>query len=263
MLAYVAETFRLAYVPGTTPGKWARVWRERLPDVPIDLVLVEAADVPAALSEGRADAAIGRLPVDTELFSRIPLYEEVPVVCVHRDHFLAASEADEAVGAADLADETMWLARDDVLYSPVGDSAARAQAPGRTPSDPDGNPLEPPASAPDALAIVGSGAGVTVVPMSIARLYHRKDVVFRRLEGGPVAPVGLVWPSDRTTDLVEEMIGIVRGRTANSSRGQARSRMRKSQAGKGSGAKRAGGSPGGARRGTSSARRGRRGPGAR
>lgn len=211
------ETFHLAYVPGATPGKWAGVWRTRLPDVTLELVQVAPADAPVALQDGRADAAIARLPVDTEVFSRIPLYEEISVVCVHRDHFLAALDPDESVDPADLADETIWLPQDDVLF-------ADAAVPGRPPAGPDGAPLEPPATADDALAIVGAGAGVTVLPMSLARLHHRKDVVFRPLGDGPTAPVGLVWPADRTTDLVEEMIGIVRGRTVNSSRGNARSR---------------------------------------
>ncbi|MCF4120042.1 LysR substrate-binding domain-containing protein [Antribacter sp. KLBMP9083] len=205
--------FRLAYVPGATPGKWASVWRERLPDVRLELVAVEAADVPAALAEGRADAAVGRLPVDRDVFSAIPLYEEVPVVCVSRDHLLAALDAEEAVPVEDLADETVWLPLDDVLF---GD----ATVPGRAPVTPDGEPLERPATTPDALAVVAADAGVTIVPQSVARLHHRKDVVYRRLEGAPLAPVGLVWVADRTTDLVEEMIGIVRGRTVNSSRGR-------------------------------------------
>lgn len=205
--------FRLAYVPGATPGKWASVWRERLPDVRLELVAVEAADVPAALAEGRADAAVGRLPVDRDVFSAIPLYEEVPVVCVSRDHLLAALDEDEAVPVEDLADETVWLPLDDVVF---GD----APVPGRAPVTPDGEPLERPATTPDALAVVAADAGVTIVPQSVARLHHRKDVVYRRLEGAPLAPVGLVWVADRTTDLVEEMIGIVRGRTVNSSRGR-------------------------------------------
>ncbi|WP_318842862.1 LysR substrate-binding domain-containing protein [Myceligenerans pegani] len=243
----MSETFRLAYVPGATPGKWARVWRERLPDVALELVQVDPADAPAALRDGRADAAIARLPVDTDVFSRIPLYEEIPVVCVHRDHFLAALEPDEAVAPADLADETVWLPRDDVLYRVPGDrlpgsgttagsggsvagaggsgaDAAPVAVPGRAPVDPDGVPLERPATAAGALALVGAAAGITVLPMSLARLHHRKDVVYRPLDDGPTAPVGLVWPIDRTTDLVEEMIGIVRGRTVNSSRGSGRSR---------------------------------------
>lgn len=207
------DRFRLAFVPGATPGKWAGVWRDRLPDVPLDLVPVEAADAPAALAEGRADAAIARLPVDKDVFSAIPLYEEVPVVCASRDHVLAALEADEAVPVTELADETVWLALDDVLF---GDGPV----PGRPPATLDGQALDRPDTTPDALAVVASGAGVTIVPQSLARLHHRKDVVYRRVEGAPAAPVGLVWVKDRTTDLVEEMIGIVRGRTVNSSRGR-------------------------------------------
>lgn len=251
MLAHVSETFRLAYVPGTTPGKWARVWRERLPDVPLDLLLVDAADAPTVLRDGRADAAVARLPVDTDVFSRIPLYDEVPVVCVSRDHLLAASEEDETVSAGDLADETVWLSRDDVLFSHEGGPPP----PGMPPVDPDGNRWERPASDKEALAVVASGAGVTVLPMSLARLYHRKDVVFRRFEPGPTAPVGLVWPAGETTDLVEEMIGIVRGRTVNSSRGRARSRVAddgadaRTGSGRARGGKAAKGTSGGASRG--------------
>ncbi|GAA1861222.1 LysR family transcriptional regulator substrate-binding protein [Myceligenerans crystallogenes] len=243
----MSETFRLAYVPGATPGKWAGVWRERLPEVALELVVVEPAEVRAALTEGRADAAIARLPVDTDVFSRIPLYEEVAVVCLHRDHLLAALDEGEAVTAEDLADEPLWLPQDDVLYrdapgaqdgrqggprepadgagpgEPAPGTSPAPRLPGTVPADPDGVPLERPASAADALAIVASGSGVTVLPLSLARLHHRKDIVHRPLEGGPRAPVGLVWPAGDTGDLVEEMIGIVRGRTVNSSRGRGRS----------------------------------------
>jgi hypothetical protein len=37
----------------------------------------------------------------------------------------------------------------------------------------------------------------------------------------PTSTVALAWVRGRHTDLVEEMIGIVRGRTANSTRGRA------------------------------------------
>jgi DNA-binding transcriptional LysR family regulator len=216
----VLEAFRLAYVPGATPGRWARTWRERLPDVRLELVPVEAADAVPALHDGVADAAILRLPVDKAVLSAIPLYEELPVVVVSRDHLLAATEEDETVTAEDVADDVVWLARDDVLFA-GGD----AEPPGRAPEpydDGSGVVVEPerPATTADAIAWVASGAGITVVPMSLARLHHRKDVTYRVLDDGPAAPVGLAWVTDRTTDLVEEMVGIVRGRTANSSRGR-------------------------------------------
>lgn len=205
--------FRLAYVPGATPGKWASVWRERLPDVELELVQVEAAAVADALQDGGADAAIGRLPVDKEVFSAIPLYEEAPVVCFSRDHLLAALGEEEAVSAADIAAEPVWVPADDVLF-------AAHPVPGVVPVDPDGNPLDRVPTTADAVATVAANVGVAVLPMSLARLHRRKDVVHRPLVDGPTAPVGLVWPTDRTTDLVEELIGIVRGRTVNSSRGR-------------------------------------------
>lgn len=65
---------------------------------------------------------------------------------------------------------------------------------------------------------MAAGVGVVIVPMSLARLHHRKDITSRLLTDGPVSPVALAWPEGETPPLVEAFIGIVRGRTANSSR---------------------------------------------
>ncbi|WP_454859885.1 LysR substrate-binding domain-containing protein [Promicromonospora soli] len=226
--------FRLAYVPGATPGKWASVWRERLPDVYLELVQVEAAAVAPALEAGEADAAIGRLPVDKDVFSAIPLYEETSVVCFSRDHLLAALADEEAVSSADIAGEAVWVPADDVLF-------AAHPVPGVAPVDPDGNPLDPVPTTADAVATVAANVGVAVLPMSLARLHRRKDVSYRPLVDGPTAPVGLVWPTDRTTDLVEELIGIVRGRTVNSSRGRGGPATRQAEGAGGAGSGGSGG----------------------
>lgn len=218
--------FRLGYVPGATPGKWARTWRERVPEVHLELVQVQAADVPSALRDVEVDAAIGRLPVDKDVFHAIRLYDELPVVVVSRDHLLAATEDDERVTVDDLADDVLWVPRDDVLFGPV--DGGGVDRPGRRPEaydDGTGTLVEPePGTTEEAVAWAAAGSGVVVVPMSLARLHHRKDVVTRVVEGVPDAPVGLVWRRDGLADdvaeLVEEMVGIVRGRTANSSRGR-------------------------------------------
>jgi hypothetical protein len=64
----------------------------------------------------------------------------------------------------------------------------------------------------------------------------------------PTSSVGLAWVRDRHTDLVEEMIGIVRGRTANSTRGRPQDPPARS----GEGSAREGGSrEGGSRQGGS------------
>ena len=214
------ETFRLGYVPGATPGKWARIWRERT-SVPLELVMVDAGLLPAALFSGEVDAGLARLPVDRSVLSAIHLYDELSVVAVPKEHLLAALDDDETVALADLDDDAVFVPADDTLFT-EGSAALPGlrlnayRADGT--SDPD-LPAPAPSDAAEAMAWVGNGVGLTVLPMSLARLHHRKDVVYRVLANGPVSPVGLVWVADRTTEQVDMLIGIVRGRTANSSRG--------------------------------------------
>ncbi|NYI03864.1 DNA-binding transcriptional LysR family regulator [Allostreptomyces psammosilenae] len=185
-----------------TPSKWVRIWQERLPDVPLELVQVEAADAEGLLREGGADAAFLRLPVDRTELSAIPLYTETTVVVVPKDHLVAA--ADE-VTVEDIAD--------DIVLHPLDDTLDWATPPGRP-------AIERPATTADAIELVAAGIGLLIVPQSLARLYHRKDLTYRTLTGTPQSQVALSWPEDATTDLVEDFIGIVRGRTVNSSRGR-------------------------------------------
>jgi DNA-binding transcriptional LysR family regulator len=194
--------FRLAYVPGVTPSKWVRIWNERLPDIPLTLLQLSVAEARDALRDGAADAGLVRLPVDRTVLSAIPLYEESTVVVVPKDHVVAA--VDE-VTTEDLADEIVLHPLDDVLEWP------------RLPGQP---AFERPATTEDAVELVAAGIGVLVVPQSLARLHHRKDLTYRPVTDAPVSSVALSWPEDATTDLVEDFIGIVRGRTVNSTRGR-------------------------------------------
>ncbi|MFI9246459.1 LysR family substrate-binding domain-containing protein [Streptomyces sp. NPDC053086] len=197
-----SPSFRLAYVPGVTPAKWAKIWNERVPDTPLTLVQVPAAEVPEMLRAGEADAGFVRLPVDRTFFSAIPLYTETTVVVVPKDHLITA--ADE-VTLADLADEVLFHPLDDVFDwdAPPGEPA-----------------FERPATTPDAIDLVAANVGLLVVPQSLARLYHRRDLTYRPVVDAPQSSVALSWPEDVTTDLVEDFIGIVRGRTVNSTRGR-------------------------------------------
>lgn len=195
--------FRLAYVPGVTPAKWVSVWTERMPDVPISLLAVPAAEVVELLRDGRADAGFVRLPVDRDGLSVIPLYVETTVVVLPKDH--EAAEADE-VAVADLADEEVFHPLDDTIDWPV-----RPGLPAFT---------RPPTTA-DAIELVAAGSGLLLVPQSLARLHHRRDLTYLTVPDAPQSQVALAWPTAATTDLVEDFIGIVRGRTANSSRGRA------------------------------------------
>ncbi|MFD3466730.1 LysR substrate-binding domain-containing protein [Streptomyces sp. NPDC058682] len=198
----VPHSFRLAYVPGVTPSKWVRIWNERLPDVPLTLVAVSPIEACGVLRAGGADAGFVRLPVDRDDLSAIPLYTETTVVVVPKDHLVAAAEE---VSTEDLADE--------VVFHPLDDTLDWEQLPGKP-------AIERPETTADAIELVAAGVGVLVVPQSLARLHHRKDLTYRPVSDAPASRVALSWPQEETTDLVEEFIGIVRGRTVNSTRGR-------------------------------------------
>ncbi|OAN40446.1 substrate-binding domain-containing protein [Microbacterium sp. H83] len=193
------RTFRLGAIPGATPGKWIDAWKQRMPRVPLELVPLAVADQRQALDE--VDAALVRLPLDDDALHVIPLYEETTVVVAAIDsHLLAANE----LTVADLAGEIVIGLSDDALRG--------ADLPGTTPAAFDLLTTE------EAIATAASGVGIVVVPMSLARAHHRKDAEHRVLVDGPTSTVALAWPRDRTTPDVDTFVGIVRGRTANSSR---------------------------------------------
>lgn len=154
------------------------------------------------LLQGGADAGFVRLPVDRAVLSAIPLYTETTVVVVPKDHVITA--VDE-VSTEDLADE--------VVFHPLDDTLDWERLPGQP-------AVERPATTADAVELVAAGVGLLVVPQSLARLHHRRDLTYRPVTDAPQSGVALSWPEDRTTDLVEDLIGIVRGRTVNSWRGR-------------------------------------------
>ncbi|QNE16786.1 LysR family transcriptional regulator [Kribbella qitaiheensis] len=193
-------SFKLAYVPGVTPTKWVRVWNERLPRVRLTLIPVTAAEAADVVRAGEADAGLVRLPIDRTGLSAIPLYTETTVVVVPKDHVVTAAEE---VTLADLAD--------DFILHPLDDILGWEELPGEP-------AFERPATTAAAIELVAAGAGLLVVPQSLARLHHRKDLTYRPLSDAPESQVALTWPETETTDLMEQFIGIVRGRTVNSSR---------------------------------------------
>ncbi|MBN9607205.1 MAG: LysR family substrate-binding domain-containing protein [Actinomycetales bacterium] len=180
--------FVVAFVPGVTPGKWERIWRERVPRVPLELRPSSADHALTALRDGTAQMALLRDTDADDEFHAIPLYRERPVVVASRDHLLAALDAHEEVALADLADDTLL-----------------------------GPPEHDPLSA-DTVALVTAGVGVAIMPQSVARAHSRRDVVARVVAGAPDTGISLVWRADRPGELVDTFVGIVRGRTANSSR---------------------------------------------
>ncbi len=176
----------VGYVPGVTLTKWTNIWSERFRRVPLVVVAVEEPDAEPAVRDGRVDMCFVRLPIDTDGLNVIPLYREVAVAVVPKDH---PASMFEEVSLADLADENIL----------VGFPAA------------------------DAMDLVAGGAGIVIVPHSIARSHSRNDLTYRPVSDAPQTQIALTWPVDRTTDLTEEFVGVVRGRSERSSRSPARS----------------------------------------
>jgi DNA-binding transcriptional LysR family regulator len=194
-------SFRLSYVPGATPGKWARIWAERRPGVPLELLGATTDEAVDQIRAGAVDAGVVRLPIDRAGLHTIPLYTETTVAVVPKEHALTA--VDEA-GLDDLADEVVLRPQDDTLPWP-GDLPGHAAA-------------YEPATTAEAIELVAAGVGLLVLPQSLARLHHRRDLAHRPVTDAPQSSVVLTWPDADNTELMEEFIGIVRGRTANSSR---------------------------------------------
>ncbi|MFC9896120.1 LysR family transcriptional regulator [Nocardia sp. NPDC127579] len=175
---------RVGFVPGVTVSKWTRIWAERFPQTALEVVALAAADQLSALREGRVDMCFVRLPIDRDGLNAIPLYRELPVVVVPKEHPISLFGA---VRLADLADEKLQ----------------------------DGGDLD---AAAVTLEMVAAGVGPVVVPHSIARLHARRDLVYRTVTDAPDTEIALAWPIANASELSEEFVGVVRGRSERSSR---------------------------------------------
>lgn len=169
-------------------------------------VSLELREIPVAGQRGaleHVDAALVRLPIGgADDLHVIPLYDELPVVVMSTESPLTAADAE--IAAADLAGEIVIVPADDVLGARIPDAIPAAFA--------------PPTDTAEAIATVAAGVGVVIVPMSLARAHQRRDVEYRVLAEGPVSTVALAWRREATTEDIETFVGIVRGRTARSSR---------------------------------------------
>lgn len=170
---------RIGFVPGVTLTKWRRIWEQRFPKVPLEVTEVAEAGQRAAL-DGAVDMCFARLPIDAEGLHAIPLYDEVPVVWMSKDHLLAALD--------ELTDDD--LAEERVIHD----------------------------AEPGSIELATYSAAVLRVPMSVARSGSRRDLVYRPVVDAPPTTVALVWRVDHRNEWIDEFIGVVRGRTPNSSR---------------------------------------------
>lgn len=179
----MAESLRVGHVFGVTLTKWRGRWEARFPDVALEVVEIADADQRRVLDEGTVDACFVRLPIDREGLRVIELYEEVTVAWASRDHGIALYDE---LTLADLDGETTWTEVTDAT-----------------------------------LLEASFGDGVIVVPMSVARSHSRRDFVVVPVTDAPTTGIALAFRPEADNEMLQEFIGVVRGRTANSSRSTA------------------------------------------
>lgn len=193
---------RIGYVPGVQPDKWLARWRERYPRVPV--TARQVGDPRAGLARGcdddGYDLVFFREPADAPRSApagllRVPLYTETMAVVAEKDHELGAFDE---LTPADLEGER-WLDPVDAITAAVDEVSA-------------------------ALDLVAAGVGLLVLPQPYVRALSRRDVVSRPLGGVPATRMGVAWAPEREGEqAIDDFVGIVRGRSAASSRGSSSS----------------------------------------
>ena len=220
MTDQAVETLFLSTIPGATPSKWAHRFKARgsavqlvTQDEQSQTLFLQPHDPPRYLPQlgylrWRADqtwqelvAADGLDPGEIHL---VRLYDEAPVVMVSKDHLLAAwTEDDGDVTAEELAGETLWDPKD-YASEPV--------------TDPLDTPEEVAAGERMAIQLAATGSGYTLLPASVARMFGQKDVLVLPTNVHPGWEVGLAWRRAADSEIIQDFIGVTKGRRPRSSR---------------------------------------------
>lgn len=185
-----------------------RAFRERSPDVAIEVRELPPADQIEALKRGDLDVGFVRAPLHEPQLTSENIRTEKLVLALPADHRLAIRER---IALSAVAREPFVLfprARGpgffDLLVSFCRDS-------GFTPH------IVQEAPQIDVLALVAAGFGVSILPESV-REQRRADIVLRPLIGSPTTELRLVWrsgdPSPAVARFVETVrrVGVKRGR---------------------------------------------------
>lgn len=187
----LSDMLTIAFATGTEPGKWFRRYEEltgsRLEAVP--------SDDPFVLVGKQAIAALVRLPDErvTDEHHVVRLYEEAAGVAVPKDSVYA--EVGE-VTREDLAEEIVNFDG----QSPIDDLRS-------------------------ALQVVAANVGVAYAPLPLLKNLARKQIKALPLVGAePATQIALVWRKADDSDAVQDFVGVTKGRTVRSSRGNAHPR---------------------------------------
>lgn len=217
---------RLGFARGVAPSKWARRWSVAVPSVPLELVpLTHAGGVPpgeaavdvslervtpglrpagSSAPNGPAGAGTGGGDGDPPTRFAVRLYAEAVALVVSADHELASHTAIDR--------EALELVT--LLGHPGHVDAWPAAAPWQDPS-------WAPRNLAAALELVESGLGGILLPLPLARHVAKKRAhAVLPITGDPLpgTEIWATWARERDAGDVQQLVGIMRGRTARSER---------------------------------------------
>ncbi|MCQ9343296.1 LysR family transcriptional regulator [Corynebacterium sp. 153RC1] len=183
----------LSFVTGTEPGKWFERYRDRttygLETTPSDDPLAQLLD-----PSDPTNLALVRLPDERALSDTlhlVRLYEESPGVALPKEHTLTLFEP---VPVAELAGEH-----------------ANYLFPSAAPGDI--------AALRDALGVVAANVGYATGPRPLLKVLSGKQIEHRELAGADFATqIALVWHKTDDGEMIQDFVGIAKGRTLASSR---------------------------------------------
>lgn len=183
----------LGFVTGVEPDKWVRRFRTNTSHG--GMSAQGLADPVVPLIAGEIDVALVRLPdprID-DRFHVIDLYGEESGVAVPKDSVFA--EAAETLRPRDIDGEI-------VNYRLADDGTVNIDEL-RT-----------------ALQVVAANVGIAIAPRPAIKVLSKKQVIHLGFRD-PTVPetrIALAFAKDRDSDAVQDFAGVVKGRTANSSR---------------------------------------------
>ncbi|MFJ8060589.1 LysR family transcriptional regulator [Streptomyces sp. NPDC096142] len=154
------------------------------PGIEVRARRVEWDDQERLILDGTVDLAYLRRPIREDGLTLLPLFTETRVAMLPGDHRLAGKPD---LVRADLDGET-WL-----RYADPG---------------PDDVPIR---SIEEKFEAVASGAGITLVPVSVAEQYSRPDITYVPVTDAEPDEVVLAWEAARRSALIAGFVQSVRG----------------------------------------------------
>ena len=206
---FMTEYLKVAFVPGLLPDKWFRRFDERhggasrganrrvriasaAADDPLPYVLHGKADVAFVRMDSRGrEGVVKDAEARGQSIHIIELYEEQPGVAVPKDNPIALFPQ---VSSQDLEDEKiMWAPQPPDFPVDIADVRA-------------------------ALEVVAANVGVVIAPRPLLRVINKRGVKDVALSDGRPTQLAMVWLQSCDNRDIQNLVRIVRGRTARSSR---------------------------------------------